>query len=78
MVKQRVAVRGQSIVIDLRQKSGSVWTATGEYRGQTIIVEGPMASGTARLWEEIAASRGDGDGTDCGQPWREPGTPFRK
>jgi hypothetical protein len=42
-VKQRVAVRDQSIVIHVHQKSGSVWIATGEYAGRTITAEGRMA-----------------------------------
>jgi hypothetical protein len=58
-VKHRVAVQGQSIVIDVRQKSGSVWTATGDYLGQTITVEARMASSIGKIGEVAAATSQD-------------------
>jgi hypothetical protein len=47
-------VWGRPCLVQLDQKSETVWVATGEYLGKTISVKDRTASSAARLWVETA------------------------
>jgi hypothetical protein len=41
-------------VITVHQKSGTVWVAVGDYRGERIEVKGSSADVAAKYWVEAA------------------------
>jgi hypothetical protein len=54
--KRTVHVWAIPHVITVHQKSGTVWVAVGDYRGERIEIEGSSANVAAK-WVEAARSR---------------------
>jgi hypothetical protein len=54
-----VEVFGKRHEITVRQKSKSVWIASGNYGGQSMQAEGASASSARDHWQEIVRYRGN-------------------
>lgn len=57
-MQQRVIVWGEPIMVDVHQRSKSVWVARGEYMGQHIETTDRTASTAATRWQEAARYKG--------------------
>jgi hypothetical protein len=53
-MERSVKVWGRPCVVQVDQRSTTVWVATGEYMGKTISVKDRTASSAVRLWVETA------------------------
>ncbi|HEY8275611.1 MAG TPA: hypothetical protein VIG52_01290 [Methyloceanibacter sp.] len=53
-MERSVNVWGRPCVVQVDQKSQTVWVVTGEYLGKTISVKDRTASSAVRLWVETA------------------------
>lgn len=57
---QTVKVWGQSYEVSVHQQSKSVWTATGEYMGESHSTKDATAGAAIKRWTEWAAYKGNG------------------
>ena len=57
-MQQRVEVWGKPFVVNVSQRSKSVWVASGEYMGQQIQTTDRSAGSAAKRWQEAARARG--------------------
>ena len=57
-MQRRVTVWGEPIMIDVYQRSKSVWVASGEYLGHSIQTTDRSASTAAKRWQEAAKYKG--------------------
>jgi hypothetical protein len=53
-MERSVNVWGRPCVVQVDQKSQTVWVVTGEYLGKTTSVKDQTASSAVRLWVETA------------------------
>jgi len=56
-MRRRVVVWGNTVYIQVEQKSQFVWVARGEYLGNLIQVEDSTAATASRRWRDIATSK---------------------
>lgn len=54
-----VDVWGKSCGVRACQKSKSVWIASGEYMGQSLVSNGSSAQSAAAHWREAATYKGN-------------------
>ena len=52
-------VWGEEYEVRVRQKSKSVWIASGEYMGEHLVSEGSTARSAAAHWREAARYKGN-------------------
>lgn len=57
-MEHTISVWGQPQIVEVYQKSKSVWIAVGEYMGQRIEVKGSSRSSALAHWEEAARYKG--------------------
>ena len=58
-VHHTVEVWGKPYTVNTRQKSKSVWIATGYYLGETITVQDRSKTTAIKRWREAARYKGN-------------------
>ncbi len=58
-MEQTVKVWGKPHVVNVYQKSKSVWIAVGEYRGEVVEVRGRSESAAVAQWRRAAEYKGN-------------------
>lgn len=72
-MKLTVEVWGRPYEISVRQKSKSVWVATGDYQGHYVEVKGRTESQAIAGWREAARYRGNsGERAEARRPVTQP------
>lgn len=56
-MQQRVKVWGDTVIIEVEQRSKSVWIAYGEYLGHRFETKDRSAGSAAKRWAEAAKYR---------------------
>lgn len=59
MTQHTVKVWDSDYVVDVHQKSKSVWIAVGEYKGERIEVKGRSEYSALKGWREAARYKGN-------------------
>jgi hypothetical protein len=58
-MKHRVIVWDQPLMVDVYQKSKSVWVASGDYMGQHLSTQDRSQATALKRWAEAAKYRGN-------------------
>lgn len=56
-MQRRVEVYAEELAIEVRQSAKTVWTASGNYKGQHLVAKGRSENTAVREWCTLAKHR---------------------